>query len=363
MRNTTLSVLFISSCVPVLGLGLAVNTVPNRCFQPNGAVYLSISNGSPPFTISGNFGPTLTVQGTYVPFPGLLAGTYAFNVTDGTGATANTEAVVGEVGINVTGMIMDRTDCDLACSGVGRLMPYEFGGIEPYTYSHQTGSDPVFTDMVRILGLCSPQTTVTITDANGCTGSITVNVASSFSGSHEATNIVPACGEEANGSFNLVWLNPPQWSFRIEGPGTDTIYYDLPQPFLFDSLGVGTYAVTTWVTDDIRFCDDPAGCQRYCTDPSIVTIPSAEEPCGSPTEIPDPEDLVPIRVFPQPSKDLLFITGVDPAVPFDIVGMDGRTIAVPSTSAPDGLRLDVTQLATGIYLLRLPDRTIRIVKN
>lgn len=363
MRKLLYALLLCAMTSNLMAVQLSVSSLPSQCFQPDGSIFVGISNGTSPYIVSLEGAQPVQIFGSTWTFVDLLSGTYAVQVTDATGAVASASIIVEQIGITISGMIIDRHDCDASCSGVGRLLPAEFGGIEPYTYSNPIGVDAFFTEHVRVLGLCWPLDTVTVTDANGCTGSVIFNVSNNQAIPLPASDVVPECGVEVNGSFNLVWPNPQQASFRLEGPGVDTIFYNLPQPFLFDSLEAGVYATTIWATDDIRFCDDPAGCQRYCTAQTIVTIPQEEEPCGLSTGIGTDEDPAPIRVFPQPATDVLHVIGVDPNTPMALFGLDGRSIEVGRAITANGVSVDIDHLVPGPYYIRLPDRTIGFIKE
>ena len=68
-----------------------------------------------------------------------------------------------------------------------------------------------------------------------------------------------------------------------------------------------------------------------------------------------------ILVFPNPTKGLLNITGVNPGLPYILRDLIGRTVAKGVVS--ESLQLDINHLAAGVYLLQLENKVIRIVKE
>ena len=127
----------------------------------NGQAVVSTTGGTGSYTIAWSNGATTTVV------TGLAAGTYSVTVTDANGCDGTASVTLTEPDpISVTFTIMDDT-------GVmdGSITASATGGIAPYTYmwsNGQTGN--------TLFGLAGGDYTVTVTDANGCTGSETATV-------------------------------------------------------------------------------------------------------------------------------------------------------------------------------------------
>lgn len=127
----------------------------------NGQAVVSTTGGTGSYTTAWSNGATTMVA------TGLAAGTYSVTVTDANGCDGTASVTLTEPDpISVTFTIMDDT-------GVmdGSITASTTGGISPYTYmwsNGQTGNS--------LFGLAGGDYTVTVTDANGCTGSETATV-------------------------------------------------------------------------------------------------------------------------------------------------------------------------------------------
>jgi hypothetical protein len=72
-----------------------------------------------------------------------------------------------------------------------------------------------------------------------------------------------------------------------------------------------------------------------------------------------------VRVYPNPVNDVLNIVlgevGTD--APISILSLDGRTIKQFAVSGNTKLRVDVSDLEAGIYLVRVGEATHKLVKR
>ncbi|WDO14364.1 T9SS type A sorting domain-containing protein [Flavobacterium sp. WW92] len=165
------------------------------CFgNSTGAINLTPSGGTPPYTFSWVGGATTEDR------TGLAAGTYSVTITDANACTRTINNItVGQPTAVVSGTtVVTNVACFGGNTGAINLTPT--GGVGPYTFNWVGGA----TTEDRVL-LTAGTYSVTITDANGCTGTvsgITVGQpAAAVSGTVVVTNV--ACFGGNTGAINL----------------------------------------------------------------------------------------------------------------------------------------------------------------
>ncbi|OEK02778.1 hypothetical protein BFP97_15135 [Roseivirga sp. 4D4] len=132
-----------------------VLTLPTCNGGADGAITVSASNGTGPYTYNwntGDSGPTIT---------GLVAGTYTVTVSDAGGCSVMENIVLGEPAVLVGNATVNNISCN--GSADGSVFLAVSGGTGPYTYSWNTGATTN-----NITGLSAGAYSVTITDAAGC---------------------------------------------------------------------------------------------------------------------------------------------------------------------------------------------------
>jgi len=136
------------------------------CTNDNGTATATPSGGMGPFTYSwSNGGTTQTITG-------LSAGTYTVTVTSAEGCVGVTTVVVGGGITTLDGNASSTaTDCGV---NDGTATVTATGGVAPYTYLWSNGATTA-----TIMNLPPAIYSVTITDAEGCTVTLTVEVAGS----------------------------------------------------------------------------------------------------------------------------------------------------------------------------------------
>ncbi|MCF8464269.1 MAG: PKD domain-containing protein [Flavobacteriales bacterium] len=176
----------------VAGLNTVTITDANQCTattsitlgNPPG-ITASISNGTDVSCNGGNDGSaSLTVNGALAPInyswstgstqqnpTNLVAGTNTVSINDANNCTAQASVVLNEPTPIFPNAYANYVSAVGACDGGGFTNPS--GGTPPYTYSWDNGQ----TTQIAT-GMCIGPHTITVTDANGCTGSqvIIVNV-------------------------------------------------------------------------------------------------------------------------------------------------------------------------------------------
>jgi hypothetical protein len=165
------------------------------CFGGNtGAINLTPTGGSGPYTFNWlPSGPTTEDR------TGLTAGTYQVQITDANGCTGTVSATVTQPSSAVSGTtVVTNVACFGGNTGAINLTPT--GGTGPYTFNWLP-SGPTTEDRT---GLTAGTYQVQITDANGCTGTVSATVTqptSPVSGTTVVTNV--ACFGGNTGAINL----------------------------------------------------------------------------------------------------------------------------------------------------------------
>jgi hypothetical protein len=231
---------------PVLNGTTVVTNV--SCFGgTNGSINLTPSGGAGGYTFSWGGGVTTEDR------TALAAGTYSVTITDANSCTKNVTGITVTQPTAVVGgtTTVTNTSCNGGTNGVIDLTPT--GGTSPYTYSWGGG----VTSQDRI-SLAAGSYSVTITDANGCTGvvsPITVTQPTAVSGTTTVTNT--SCNGGTNGSIDLTPTGgTPGYTYSWGGGITTQDR---------TALAAGSYSVTI---------TDANGCTGVVS-PITVTQPTA----------------------------------------------------------------------------------------
>ncbi|KIC89065.1 SprB repeat-containing protein, partial [Flavihumibacter sp. ZG627] len=143
------------------------------CTSDNGGIDLIIDGGTAPYTISWN-GPR-SYNSSDEDITNLAPGVYTVTVTDANGCTATKDI---EVTINVQTITAVPTVGLTACTGATGTIALEvIGGTPAYSYSW-TGPAGFTAATKDINGLIAGMYTIVITDLNGCTTALDVEVGS-----------------------------------------------------------------------------------------------------------------------------------------------------------------------------------------
>ncbi|MBK9353828.1 MAG: SprB repeat-containing protein [Bacteroidetes bacterium] len=169
----------------------ATATVTNAtCGQNNGAINVTVSGGTAPYTYVWNNGTTTEDR------TGLAAGTYSVLITDANGCTVNLTGIVVN---NTAGPNASMTKTDATCGNCnGTIDVTVTGGTTPYTYLWNDGN----TNQDRT-GLCAGTYSVTITDKNGCTTTLSNIVIGNIAGSTATATVTNATCGQNNGAINV----------------------------------------------------------------------------------------------------------------------------------------------------------------
>lgn len=129
--------------------------------QSNGAIDLTVTGGSAPYTYSWDNG-AVTEDLT-----DLVADVYRVLITDASGCSVNGNFQILESGV----LVATATGVDAVTVGTGSVDAEVEGGVAPYSYSWNNGA--VTED---IFGLNGGVYTLEVVDANGCTATVSVEL-------------------------------------------------------------------------------------------------------------------------------------------------------------------------------------------
>jgi gliding motility-associated-like protein len=288
------------------------------CFgDTDGMLQIEATGGDAPYAVdweafgSGNSGTTsLPVEGGTVTLDNLEPDTYSVTLTDLNGTTTVIQGAVYEPPL--LELALDSQQ-DPSCFGLcdGQISVLAQGGTPPYAYSWSNGqSQPDLTD------LCSGTYTLEITDANGCTESLSVSLTDPPEFIATASPLSPVtCFGGDNGSATVTTNGSPASYEWDNGELTATA----------SNLTTGLHTVTVVNSD---------GCEDIAT----VTVEGPASPLSASIVVSQP-----ISCFE---------------------GNDGVLSLTPSGGAgngysaiwePGGPGLEATGLSTGTYSVTLTD--------
>lgn len=148
------------------GLSLTASSIATPCSGSSGTITASATGGigALQYSING-----VTYQSSNV-FTGVGEGTYTVTVVDGNGCSATATVSVGTVFAPTVTASVTNANCN---SSNGIITATGSGGTVPYTYSI---NGVTFQSSNIFSGLAPGTYTVTIKDANGCTGTTTATI-------------------------------------------------------------------------------------------------------------------------------------------------------------------------------------------
>ena len=221
----------------------------------NAMLQTSVVGGTEPYTVE--------VNGTPATFPvsGLAPGAYTLSVTDAVGCRLDTLVEIVEPDPLLLSESHTSPPCPEIC--LGAILLQMEGGTVPYRYLWSTGAT-----VPSVTELCAGGYAVTVTDRNGCTATLSVELADSTT---FPTDITAWCDEDTlyageTTHLHATELGPPfqyQWNPPV-GVESPTASSSVARPVV-----TTTYVVV--VTDEF-------GCTRTDTVPVYVRDVICEDP-------------------------------------------------------------------------------------
>ncbi|MBK6836031.1 MAG: T9SS type A sorting domain-containing protein [Bacteroidetes bacterium] len=160
-------------------LNVSTDFITNEvCANANGAIYVSVSGGTTPYTLQWNNGSIAEDN------LNLSAGNYILTVTDANGCSFNhAETILNSSGtLNINNTVITNETCNNSNGAIDLVIS---GGTNPITYAWSNGQTNQ-----DITGLAAGSYSVTATDNNGCeaTTNVTItNVTGTLAVIHQGT--------------------------------------------------------------------------------------------------------------------------------------------------------------------------------
>ncbi len=145
----------------------STTTTPADCGSSNGSATVIPNGGTAPYTYLWNTSPAQTTATA----SGLPAGSYIVTITDANGCTGTATAVVSNT-INLIVFVTSLTNVSCFNGNDGAIVTGLTGGNAPYTYSWS----PNVSTTNNASSLQAGSYSVTVTDVNGCFGSVSATV-------------------------------------------------------------------------------------------------------------------------------------------------------------------------------------------
>ncbi len=230
------------------GLIISASSTSTACISNTGTITASATGGVAPLQYSING----TVYQSSGLFTGLGAGNYTVYVKDANGCISQTSIVI----ITIPKPTVTATSTSTSCnSSNGTITATGSGGTAPYQYSI---NGTVFQVSNVFGGLTPGPYTVTIRDANGCTGTVFVvvnNVGGGSGPTVTATSLPAECGQ-SNGKINASasgGQNPTRYSIDGVNYQNSSNFTNLPPGTytVFARDANGCIATTSVVVDNI----------------------------------------------------------------------------------------------------------------
>ncbi|HTB05807.1 MAG TPA: hypothetical protein VK806_02555, partial [Bacteroidia bacterium] len=243
------------------------SSTPSNCTAAIGTATITPAGGTPGYTYSWNGGQTTSS------ISNLSSGIYTVVVTDANGCTLTSNVTVANTGATITPTI---TPTNVLCNGgnTGAASVTAAGGTTPYTYlwsNAQTSSNAT----VLTAGLYN----VTVTDANGCSGTASITITQPTAVTATTTNTPALCfGTNGTGTvtagggtpgYTYSWSNAATSSTMSATAGTYVAT-------VTDANGCVVTANTTITQPtalSITAAGFPASCFGSC-DGQVAVIPS-----------------------------------------------------------------------------------------
>jgi gliding motility-associated-like protein len=226
--NTTVTQTITITQPPSAPVLAVTNTTPATCGQQNGSISVSVTGGQPSY--SYYWWPT---NGTGPTAFNLAGGTYTCIVIDADGCSDTVSVSLSQTNAFTLTASSTNVDCFNAATGSATVTPT--GGTAPFSYYWSNGQTTQ-----NATNLTAGTYTVTVTDANGCTGTATINITQP----PQLTALITSSID-----LNCFGQNTGSATVSVSGgtPGYTYLWNNGQTSATASALTAGTYTVT--VTD------------------------------------------------------------------------------------------------------------------
>ena len=228
------------------------------CNASNGAICLSITNGTAPYTLMGGNGNDIVIGGTLAAdncIGDLPAGSYNISVVDANGCSlVLSDVVVGQNNCPCPTILVTNQTTNATCQAAGGVCLTVNGGQAPYQVSGLPTSVNIANnnDEVCVGGLSANTYNIIITDNNGCSTNASFTVQQEGATIQVASETSNAYCD--NNGFVCLTVSGSQAPYEVVGGGTNITLQENTEQCIPVTAGTYTFTIS-----------DANGCQTVRT--------------------------------------------------------------------------------------------------
>ncbi len=304
----------------------------------NETILTGLGNGTPTGGVYSGTGVTDDGNGTSYSFDPTTAGvgvhTITYTYTDGSGCVG---AASDDVEVFAVPVISSSSVTNISCSGAGDGSISVTTSGSGLSYDWDIDGTGDFNDPQSVAGLDSGTYVLQLMNADGCMVSQTFNVTEPAALALSATSTDELLGSD--GTIDLtVSGGIPNYTYDWDNDGTG----DNDDTQDLNGLTPGSYTVIVY---------DDNGCS------DTLTVDVGTQVGVSTLEAID------FKVYPNPTYDNITLES-NKSLPYTVTLLDntGRLISSENVSTSN-YQIDLSGLSKGIYLLKVDDQAVRVVKR